>query len=89
MAGRMGYSADDVKAYKERQENNLRLIGDCIKKYEKPVILMWQFQNITSNPEYASIFRREKILVYPTPRRAARVIRHLDWYKRYLDNTGG
>jgi acyl-CoA synthetase (NDP forming) len=38
-----------------------------------------------SDPEMSSLFRREEIPVYSTPRRAARVLNHLAWYRRYLD----
>jgi hypothetical protein len=88
-AGRMGYSPEDVRAYKERQEQNLRLIGEKIEKHGKLVVLLGQYQNVTSNSEYSAIFRRARILVYPNVRRAAKVIRHLDWYKKYLDNASG
>jgi len=87
MAGRMGYSAEDIREYKEKEEGNLRLIGEKIEQYGKLVILLGQYQNITSNPDYAAIFRRTGILVYPSARRAARVIRHLDLYRQYLNST--
>jgi len=41
-----------------------------------------------TDPEVASLFRRQGIPVYSNPHRAARVVNHLAWYRRYLNAIG-
>ena len=89
LASRMGFNAEEVKSYEEREEMNIKLIGEKIEKYGKPVVLMEHYRNISGNPKLAALFRREKILVLPSAHRAARVMRHLAWYRQYLNNVGG
>jgi acyl-CoA synthetase (NDP forming) len=50
------------------------------------VLMVKPAVEFASDPEVFSLFRREGIPVYPTPRRATRVLNHLAWYKRYLDD---
>jgi acyl-CoA synthetase (NDP forming) len=39
-----------------------------------------------TDPEVASLFSREALPVYPSPRRAARVLNQLAWYRDYLNS---
>jgi acyl-CoA synthetase (NDP forming) len=38
-----------------------------------------------NDPEVSELFRKEELPVYSAPHRAAKVLNHLVWYKRYLD----
>jgi len=35
------------------------------------------------------LFHKEGFLIYPQPQRAARVLRHLNWYRQYLETISG
>jgi len=89
LANRLGLNAGQINAYREKEEKNVKLIREKSEKYGKPVILMWQSRDITPDPTISSLFRREKLLVQSNARRAARVMRHLAWYRRYLDASTG
>lgn len=89
LASRMGLGPEEIKAYRGREEKNIRLIREKVEKYGKPVIMMWQIRGMGNDPDITSLFRRERILVYANARRAARVMRHLVWYRQYLDATTG
>lgn len=82
--GRMGLGAEGVKAFRQNEEKNVLLIGEKVRAYEKPVAMMWQWRG-SSDPEVAALFRKGKFIVCANSRRAARVLRHLVWYRQYLD----
>ncbi len=89
LTSRMGLGPEEIKAYREKEEKNLKLLREKVEKYGKPVVLMWQMRGINTDQDVSSLFRRERIPVYPNARRAARVIRHIVWYREYLDATTG
>ncbi len=89
LANRMGFSPEQIKAYQEKERKNLRSISEKAKQYGKPVFLMWQSRGANVDTELASLFHREGIVTQSNSRRAARVLRHLTWYRRYLDATAG
>jgi acyl-CoA synthetase (NDP forming) len=86
---RMGLNEEEMKAYRKKEKENLRLLRQKMHESGKPVIFVGQFGGIRSDPEIASLFSTEKILAYPNARRAARVMRHLAWYKQYLNIVNG
>jgi acyl-CoA synthetase (NDP forming) len=51
------------------------------------VLMVRPAVEFATDPEVASLFSKEEIPVYPSPRRAAKVLSHLAWYRRYLDNS--
>jgi acyl-CoA synthetase (NDP forming) len=89
LASRMGLSPEAIKAYREKEEKNIMLIREKVEKYQKPVVTMWQSRFFSNDQDIASLFRRSKIIVCANARRAARVMRHLVWYRQYLDATLG
>jgi acyl-CoA synthetase (NDP forming) len=80
------FNQEEVRAFREGERNNLGLLRQRIRKLGKPVLMVKPAVEFASDPEISSLFRREGIPVYPTPRRATRVLNHLAWYKRYLDD---
>lgn len=89
LVNRMGLNPEQVKAYREKERRNLRSISEKAEKYGKPVFLMWQSRGFNTDPELSSLFRNERIIVQSNAGRAARVLRHLTWYRQYLDATTG
>jgi len=89
LTGRMGFGPEEIKAHREKEEKNLKLLREKVEQYGKPVVLMWQMRGINTDQDVSSLFRRERIPVYANARRAARVIRHIVWYREYLDATTG
>ena len=80
-----GLNSKEAAAFKEIQKENLIMIKGWTKKYGKPVFLVTSIRD----EEASSFLIREGIPAYHNPRRAARVLRHLTWYKRYLDSASG
>jgi acyl-CoA synthetase (NDP forming) len=89
LLNRMGLNPEQIKAYREKERRDLRSISEKAEKYGKPVFLMWQSRGFNTDPELSSLFRNEKIIVQSNARRAACVLRHLTWYRQYLDATTG
>lgn len=87
LAGRLGLKPGQIKAYREKEKKNLRSVREKSAEYGKPVFLLWQSRDAIPDPAVASLFRREKILVQSNARRAARVMRYLVWYRKYLEAT--
>jgi acyl-CoA synthetase (NDP forming) len=81
-------NTSEIRAVKEAEDSNLRMLRQRIKEYGKPVLVVKPAVEFGADPETFSLFRREGIPVYPSPRRATRVLKHLVWYKRYLDAVG-
>jgi acyl-CoA synthetase (NDP forming) len=89
LTDRLGLHAGEVKEYREKEKANLRLMRQKIEESGKPVILLGQARGIMNDPHIASVFADERIPVYSNARRAARVVRHLSWYRAYLDSVKG
>jgi len=89
LVNRMGLNSEQIKAYREKEQRNLRSISEKAEKYGKPVFLMWQSRGFSTDPELSSLFRHEKIIVQSNAHMAARVLKHLTWYRQYLDATTG
>jgi len=78
-------SRREIRAFRKAEESNLSLLSQRVKEQGKPVFMVKPAVEFATDPEVVSLFRREGIPVYPSPRRAARVLNHLAWYRRYLD----
>ena len=78
-------NAEEVVAFKEAEEKNLRMTAHRIRVHEKPVFMVKPAPQPSAEPEASALPHTEGIPVYPNLRRAARVLHHLVWYKRYLD----
>ncbi len=82
------FSAEEIRAFRHAEESNLSLLSQRVKEHGKPVFMVKPAVEFATEPEVSAIFRREGIPVYPSPRRAARVLNHLAWYRGYLDAVG-
>jgi acyl-CoA synthetase (NDP forming) len=89
LASRMGFGSEQVNAYREKEEKKLKLLSEKIHKCGKPVVIMWQMRGVGNDSETSSLFLREGIPVWLNLRRGVRVIRHLIWYRQYLEATAG
>jgi acyl-CoA synthetase (NDP forming) len=85
LTSRMGVKKEEVEARAKRDEKNVRLVREKMEKYGKPVILMWQWRGSSGDSELGKLLQGEKMMVYSNPRQAARIMRHLVWYRRYLE----
>jgi acetyltransferase len=81
------FNSEEIRAFRGEEERNLGLLRQRVREYGKPVLMVKPAVEFANDPEVSSLFRREGIPVYPSPRRAARVLSHLVWYRRYLDAT--
>jgi hypothetical protein len=84
------FSPERVSALLTVAQNNLSELNRQVKKYGKPLLFIRRFMppgapvhSIITTPE------GERIPEYTHPRRAARVMRSLSWYRRYLEETKG
>jgi acyl-CoA synthetase (NDP forming) len=82
------YNKEEIKAYRQAEEQALNQLKLRVKRDQKPVFMVKPAVEFATDPEVASLFSREGIPVYPSPRRAARVLNQLAWYRRYLDSVG-
>lgn len=77
------FNAEEIKAFEERQKSNLSMLRQKVSEYGKPVFVVMPVNDLETN----SYFLRQGIPAYASPQRAARVLRHLAWYKSYLDSN--
>lgn len=67
------------------EEERARTLHDQIKKYGKPFFMVGSPPQQPSDLDAYSLYHREGFSVYPQPYQAARTLRHLNWYRQYLD----
>ena len=84
LVSRMGLNEKQVAEYQQKSEDNLKLLRENIEKHQKPVVFLWQFRGTSQNSETATLFSRQKMMVYSSSRQAARVMHLLERYGRYL-----
>jgi len=82
------FNTEETRAFRQAEESNLSRLSQRVKEYSKPVFMVKPAVEFATDSESSSLFRREGIPVYPSPRRAARVLKHLAWYKHYLNTVG-
>ena len=82
------FNTGEIGAFREAEENNLSEVRQRVKRHGKPVFMVSPSVEFATDPQVSSFFRSKGIPIYPNPRRAARVLHHLVWYKRYLDVAG-
>lgn len=80
------FNEEEIKAYRQMEEKSLDRLSQRVKRDEKPVFMVKPAVEFATDPEVASLFSREGIPVYPSPRRAAKVLKQLAWYQRYLES---
>jgi acyl-CoA synthetase (NDP forming) len=79
------FNKEEIETFQQREEKNLDLLRQRVREYRKPVFMVKPSVEFANDPEVSSLFRREELPVYSTPRRATRVLNHLVWYRNYLD----
>ena len=82
------FTREEIKAYRKAEEESLEQLKLRVKRDEKPVFMVKPAVEFATDPEVASLFSQQSIPVYPSPRRAARVLNRLAWYRDYLVSIG-
>ncbi|MBU2609118.1 MAG: CoA-binding protein [Chloroflexi bacterium] len=75
------FNAEEIKVFDDGQKQNLDMLRKRAAEYGKPVLVVTP----VNDPETNAYLLREKIPVFTSPHRAARVLHHLTWYRGYLD----
>jgi len=78
------FNDEQLKAFEETQENNLSVLKQKMAESGKPVLVVMPINDVDTNKYFLS----RGFPAYPSPRRAARVVRQLVWYRSYLDSIG-
>ena len=79
------FNEEECKAYKEREEKNLKQLRSKVLESGKPVFFIRSSVELATEPETVSLLRRMKIPAYPNPQSAAKVLSHLYRYQRSID----
>jgi acyl-CoA synthetase (NDP forming) len=74
----------EAKSFQEVQKEHLRMVKKRATECGKPFFVVPLFRD----EEATSFLLSEGIPAYRSPRRAARVLRHLAWYSHYLKSAG-
>jgi acyl-CoA synthetase (NDP forming) len=80
------FSPEQMQAMRVEYSKNMDFLNQQVKRYNKPLVLIRRFMLQPPGGERATATPEERIPQYTHPRRAARVLRHLVWYRRYLDS---
>jgi acyl-CoA synthetase (NDP forming) len=83
------FSRKKIRTFRKVEASNLSLLSQRVREQGKPVFMVKPAIEFATDPEVVSLFHREGIPIYSSPRRAARVLKHLAWYRRYLDAVRG
>jgi acyl-CoA synthetase (NDP forming) len=85
--GQMGnFSPEQLQAMRQEYQKNTDFLNQQVKRYHKPLVLIRRFMPQPPGGERTPATPEERIPQYSHPRRAARALRHLVWYRRYLDS---
>ena len=84
----VGLKPEDVAAYQQAQQKNILAIREKLEEKQKPVVMMWIWRGY-ADPNTTSLFRKGRFIVCGNPRRAARIMKHLIWYRQYIGPAGG
>jgi acyl-CoA synthetase (NDP forming) len=79
----LGLKGKETNTFQEIQKENLIMVRERAKECGKPLFVV----PLLRDEEAFSFLSREGIPAYHSPRRAARVLRHLAWYSHYLDSA--
>jgi acetyltransferase len=78
---------EQLRAMQEDNENILKILGREIKKNNKPMVFINRLSfNLPPERDDAPSTSKIKLTEYTHPRRAARIIRSLAWYQKYLED---
>jgi acyl-CoA synthetase (NDP forming) len=80
------FSAEQIKVMQTENQKQLDTLMQQVKQFNKPLYLVRRFlPQPSGEPGLPPALNRERIPEYPHQRRAARVLRHLVWYREYLE----
>ena len=80
----LNIGVEEVRGFQEMQKRRFSEVQRWSHEYGKPIFLV----SVIPDPEGHSILRGEGIPLYHNPRRVVNVLRHLVWYRNYLDAAG-
>lgn len=81
------FNAEEVQAFKKAERKNLAMVAQRVKEHGKPVFMVKPAPETATDQGASAFLRRQGIPVYPSLHRAAKVFRHLAWYRHYLNAT--
>lgn len=76
-----------MKAQEKDELENLDRLFEYMDKYQKPVIIFGRTPMGMDNSPVFKKLRDNRVSLYPSPERAAKVLAHLVQYSRYLNNS--
>ncbi|MFC2014577.1 acetate--CoA ligase family protein [Chloroflexota bacterium] len=71
----------------DSEKKKVKEFSRQVKKYNKPLLMIGSPPQRPSDLEAFTLFHKEGFLVYPQPNRAAKTLRHMIWYKQYLESS--
>lgn len=78
---------EQLRAMQEDNENILKILNREIKKHNKPIVFINRLAfSLPPGRDDAPATSKIKLTEYTHPRRAARIIRSLAWYQKYLED---
>jgi len=78
---------EQLRALREENEKNLRILDKDIKKHNKPMVYINRLSlTLPQERNGENYSPKIKLTQYSHPRRAARVMRSLAWYRKYLED---
>jgi len=83
IAAIVGANDEEALAYQATQKERLNMVRQRARECGKPVFLV----TAVADAEAYSFLQGEGIPTYTSPYRAARVLQHLSWYDKYLNNS--
>ncbi|MFH1625175.1 MAG: CoA-binding protein [Pseudomonadota bacterium] len=73
-----------VKSLEEQEIKNLDLLREKIDRLEKPLVYVNLMPRVMEEPESFELLRERRIPIFPNPRRAAKALRHVVDYSKFL-----
>ncbi len=70
----------------QSEQEHAREFFQQVKKYGIPLYMVGGYPNSAQDIAAYVTYHKEGFLIYPQPHRAARVIRHMVWYREYLES---
>ncbi|MFC2072321.1 acetate--CoA ligase family protein [Chloroflexota bacterium] len=69
------------------EEKRVRRLYQQVKKYNKPLLMIGSPPQRPTDLNAFTLFHREGFMIYLQPYQAAKTLRHLIWYKQYLESS--
>ena len=82
------FNKDDADDYNHGvKEEEARSIRKQFSKYDKPLLMVSSQPQRPDDLRNYTLYHREGFSIFPQPFRAARTLRHLNWYREYLESS--